>query len=205
MLSEPRRVSDPYDNSLIQWSAEDVATPFRDLTLASATSGTDGDAMGGSETSTVLSDDATSTVLLGDTTVAYDMPGDLDGDEGDEKGKEEEYFGDAEEDSLNDYDNDAGLVDEDQTEMEEAEDGAAFGISEDSGDILGASDEDDIATLLLSSAGGGQNATGGSPRANYNSTIHMHSFLAGMAAVFLAQAGMGVLALSFFLFFRNVF
>ena len=207
VLSEPRRVSDPYDNSLLQRSAEDVATPFRDLTLASATSGTDGDAMGGSETSTVLSDDATSTVLSGDTTVAYDMPGDLDGDEGDEKGKEEEYFGDAEEDSLNDHDNDAGLVDEDQTEMEEVEDGAAFGISEGSGDILGAGDEDDIATLLLSTAGGGQNATGGSPRprANYNSTIHMHSFLAGMAAVFLAQAGMGVLALSFSLFFRNAF
>ena len=217
VLSEPRRVSDPYENSLLQWSAEDVGTPFRDLTLASATSGTDGDAMGGSETSTVLSDDATNTVLSGDTTVAYDMPGDLDGDEGDKKGEEEEYFGDAEEDSPDHYygkavtvdlssfmpnDDDAGLVDEDQTgdveaveEMEEAEDGAAFGMSEGSGDILGASDEDDIATLLLSTAGGGQ---------NYNSTIHMHSFLAGMAVVFLAQAGMGFLALSFFLF-RNVF
>ena len=153
----------------------------------------------------------------GFTTFRNPLAGDLDGDEGDKKGEEEEYFGDAEEDSPDHYygkavtvdlssfmpnDDDAGLVDEDQTgdveaveEMEEAEDGAAFGMSEGSGDILGASDEDDIATLLLSTAGGGQ---------NYNSTIHMHSFLAGMAAVFLAQAGMGFLALSFFLF-RNVF
>mmetsp|Transcript_29659 Transcript_29659/g.86406 ORF Transcript_29659/g.86406 Transcript_29659/m.86406 type:complete len:787 (+) Transcript_29659:575-2935(+) len=268
VLSEPRRVSNLYDNSFFEWSAEDVATPSRDITLASAMSSTDGDAGDGGETGTVLSDDATtvaydtpgadegggrgggdtSTVFSGDTTVAYDMPraddrgGNedlteedvLDGDG--EKGKEEEYFGDAEgleEDSLDDgkatgltqdslgtvdpsqfmpNDDDAGLVDEDKTfDVEEDEDdAAALGTSEGSnggGNVLGANDEDDVATLLLSAAGGGKIATGGISRKSSvvslrrdNSTIHMHSFLAGMATVFLAQAGMGFLGVSFFLF-----
>ena len=205
-MSEPPRASvDVYaDNSLIVWTKEDAGTiPLDDFTVAYDMPWED-----------PFDGDVDGTEEIGD----------------DEEEEEEEYFAASDDekgtgltDTSHPSDFMPNAVQRGKTDNLGAEDpdsSATLGVSNctvgGAGDTLlggqdeGADDAGDAATLLFSDGDGGSDngtvATSRKATTNIVSThrdessLHMRSFLAGMATLFLAQVGMAFLGLTFLFF-----